>query len=81
MANKNDSRLSILKNWVDLTMANMRDPCSLASDHLTIPSPCYLRILYPEEKEHGLHTIERFFDEVDAEVQRRCKEEELNDNK
>lgn len=64
-------RLSLLNNWVELKVANDRNPCSLASDHLTIPPPCYLRILYPEDKEPGLHTIAKFFDEVEAEAKRR----------
>lgn len=68
------TRLSILNNWVELTIASKKDPNALDSDHLTIPPPCYLRILYPEEKEYGIRVIERFFAEVEAEVQRRYTE-------
>lgn len=73
------NRLSLLNNWVELKVANDRDPCALASDHLTIPPPCYLRLLYPEDKEPGMHTINRFFAEVEAEAKRRLNTETTPD--
>lgn len=70
-----NTRLRILNNWVNLTIKNIKNPNSLNSDHLAIPPPCYLRILYPEEKVHTIHTVARFFTEVEAEAQRRYTEE------
>ena len=58
----------LLSRWVELYVKQLENPSPLASDHLTIPPPCYLRLIYPDEKSYGIDTIQRFFSDVEHEA-------------